>query len=71
MGGKRHTEAYRKITDLVRSDQADGLEPKDLLKMDPLFSKMSSQNLRRKLREIRAISGKFSSKGLFPFLNFN
>ncbi len=61
----KYSELYRKLTDLVRSGDVDGLDPKEILESHPDFTKMNPTTFRGKLRQIRTMLGKIPKKGMY------
>ena len=59
----KYSELYRKLTDLVRSGEVDGQEPKEILETYPDYAKMNMTTFRGKLRQIRQMLGKIPKKG--------
>ena len=60
----KYSELYRKLTDLVRSGQVDGLDPKEILEAYTDYSKMNPTTFRGKLRQIRTMLGKIPTKSM-------
>ena len=59
----KYSELYRKLTELVRSGDVDGQDPKEILETYPDFTKMNTTTFRAKLRQIRTMLGKIPRKG--------
>lgn len=68
----KYSELYRKLTDLVRSGEVDGQDPKEVLEAYPDYAKMNATTFRGKLRQIRQMLGKIpqKSKFFYYFINF-
>ncbi len=64
----KYSELYRKLTDLVRSGEGDGQDPKEILEAYPDYAKMNATMFRGKLRQIRQMLGKIPKNGKFNFL---
>ena len=60
----KYSELYRNLTDLVRSGQVDGLDPKEILEAYPDYGRMNPTTFRGKVRQIRAMLGKIPKKSI-------
>ncbi len=66
----KHSQFSRKLTDLVRSGDVDGQEPKEILKDYTDYANMISNTFRGKLRKITQILEKYP-KSVSKFKNFS
>lgn len=63
----KYSEIYRRLTDLVRSGEVDGQDPKEILEAYPDYAKMNATTFREKLRQMRQMLGKIPKKGKFSY----